>query len=318
MLMIILAFLSGIAISATAAYYSIIGLVAIFPAAAIPIIAMGIVLEIGKLVAASWIYRNWKIAPYWIRGYMVAAVFVLMFITSMGIFGFLSKAHLEHSLTAGVDSRFEIATIDSTIESRERSVELVERQIEALDASMDRYIELGAVTKALDQRRAIEADRKELEADRQALENEVIELRTRRNNLSIQIQQVEVEVGPLRYIAELVYGEENAAANFDKTVRWVIILIVFVFDPLAIILLLAANVSLMNRIKRPRKIDSTPEIVYNTTSDVVRPEPVISSTEVEAETPEPVTKTEPKITATEIAVERTVPRDVRRPRVLRE
>jgi cell division protein FtsB len=169
MFMALLAFLAGFALSATAAWYSIVGLMAIFPGAKVPIIIMGVALEFAKLVAASWIYRNWKKSPFLIRAYMTTAVLFLIFITSMGIFGFLSKSHLEHSLTAGAETRAQIATIETQLVSREKSRDFLNRQLDALDDSLDRYIELGYVTKGLDQMKQLEADRKELEAQRAAL-----------------------------------------------------------------------------------------------------------------------------------------------------
>ena len=268
MFMALLAFLAGFALSATAAWYSIVGLMAIFPGAKVPIIIMGVALEFAKLVAASWIYRNWKKSPFLIRAYMTTAVLVLIFITSMGIFGFLSKSHLEHSLTAGAETRAEIATIDTRLVSREKSRDFLNRQLDALDDSLDRYIELGYVTKGLDQMKQLEEDRRELEAQRATLEEEIIELSARRNELDVSIKKVEVEVGPLRYIAELVYGEENAVDHFDETVRWVIILLVSVFDPFAVALLLAGNISLIHYAKERGKEKRKVELAYQLDTSV--------------------------------------------------
>ena len=87
--------LTALGISAVAAYYSIVGLMAIFSASAMSIAIMGVVLEIGKLITASWLYQNWKRVPFLLKSYLTLAVIVLMFITSMGIFGYLSKAHID-------------------------------------------------------------------------------------------------------------------------------------------------------------------------------------------------------------------------------
>ena len=315
MFMALLAFLAGFALSATAAWYSIVGLMAIFPGAKVPIIIMGVALEFAKLVAASWIYRNWKKSPFLIRAYMTTAVLVLIFITSMGIFGFLSKSHLEHSLTAGAETRAQIATIDTQLVSREKSRDFINRQLDALDDSLDRYIELGYVTKGLDQMKQLEEDRKELETQRAALEEEIIDLNARRNELDVSIKKVEVEVGPLRYIAELVYGEEDASQHFDETVRWVIILLVSVFDPFAVALLLAGNISLIQYAKErgmeKRKVelayqldtsgpapdmevkfDPEEEIVYTANSEPVSPMVMEDEVELELVPEEPVTSPE--------------------------
>ena len=95
--MIFLTFLTAIALSGVAGYYSIVGLAAIFPGSYLPVMIMGSVLEASKLVTVSWLYNNWKQCPLLIKTYLCMAVTILMLITSMGIFGFLSKAHLEHS-----------------------------------------------------------------------------------------------------------------------------------------------------------------------------------------------------------------------------
>lgn len=287
--MALLAFLAGFALSGTAAYYSIIGLVAIFPGAKIPIIVMGVALEFAKLVAASWIYRNWRTSPKLIKGYMTLAVIVLMFITSMGIFGFLSKSHLDHSLTVGVETTAQIQTLDGRIAAGESRVDFISRQIKSIDDSMTKYIDMGYVTKGLEQMKRFEADRKALEEQRIVAESEVLELKAKRNELEVSVKKQQAEVGPLRYIAELVYGEADAASHFDETVRWVIILLVAVFDPLAIALLLAGNISLMQRIKvelkAPEKVDAEAEIVYTANSEPVQPmvieEPVVEKSEWE-------------------------------------
>lgn len=270
MLMIILAFLAGFGLSATAAYYSIIGLMAIFPGSPVAIITMGVTLEFAKLVAASWIYRNWKISPFPMKFYMVSAVLVLMFITSMGIFGFLSKSHLEHSIMAGADTVYQIESLNSKIESKERTVAILDKQLANMDEALAKSIELGYVTKGLAQREELNSERGGLENQREALEEELVNLKSNRNALTIEEKKIAVDVGPLKYIAELVFGEDNAPSKFDETVRWVILLIVFVFDPFAIALLLAANVSLIHRVKTPKRIDAKEKIVYNASNEILK------------------------------------------------
>ena len=111
----------AIAISAVAAWYSIVGLMAIFSAAAIPIAIMGGVLEVGKLVTASWLYQNWKKIPKTLKVYLTSAVIILMFITSMGIFGFLSKAHIDQTVVSG-DNSLQITQLDKQIEREQRTI----------------------------------------------------------------------------------------------------------------------------------------------------------------------------------------------------
>jgi hypothetical protein len=230
-------------LSGVAAYYSIVGLAAIFSGAFFSIVLMGSALELGKLVAASWLYRNWGEAPKLIKYYLVVAVVVLMFITSMGIFGYLSRAHLETSATMTSDITSELRTLDDTIESRTNTKVLVDRQIQNIDNTLIKYIELGSVTKGLQEKRKLDGERKELEQERKAVEQELVELKSKRNKLESDIKKIEVEVGPLKYIAELIYGKD-AEDHFDSAVRMVIIILILVFDPLAVILLIAANFKL--------------------------------------------------------------------------
>lgn len=230
-------------LSGVAAYYSVVGLAAIFSGAFFSIVLMGSALELGKLVAASWLYRNWDEAPKLIKYYLTVAVVVLMFITSMGIFGYLSKAHLETSATMTSDISSELQTLNDTIESKTNTKVLVEKQIQNIDNTLVKYIEMGSVTKGLQEKRKLDGERKQLEQERKAVEKELVELKAQKNKLESEVKKIEVEVGPLKYIAELVYGSD-AESHFDSAVRLVIIILILVFDPLAVILLIAANFKL--------------------------------------------------------------------------
>lgn len=230
-------------LSGVAAYYSVVGLAAIFSGAFFSIVLMGSALELGKLVAASWLYRNWDEAPKLIKYYLTVAVVVLMFITSMGIFGYLSKAHLETSTTMTSDISSELQTLNDTIESKTNTKVLVEKQIQNIDNTLVKYIEMGSVTKGLQEKRKLDGERKELEQERKAVEKELVELKAQKNKLESEVKKIEVEVGPLKYIAELIYGSD-AESHFDSAVRLVIIILILVFDPLAVILLIAANFKL--------------------------------------------------------------------------
>lgn len=260
-----LALLAGLLLSGTAAYYSIVGLMAIFPGSTIAIVAMGASLEFAKLVVASWLYRNWNAAPLFLKSVFCAGVIILMFFTSMGIFGFLSKSHLEHAASMGADTSYQVSSYEQQITSKEKTIKLIERQIDTLDNSMLKYLEQGKVSTGLQQRNKLKADRNALEKQRQTAESELIDLNTKMNGLKIENAKREVEVGPLKYIAELIYGDD-AKNHFDSAVRAVIILIVAVFDPLAVLLLIAANMSFVGTTKKKKpskKVASTTKPKYN-------------------------------------------------------
>ena len=237
----LLTFVTSLAIASVAAWYSIIGLTAIFSAAVIPIIIMGIVLEIGKLVAASWVYTYWNETAKLLRAYLVSAVVILMLITSMGIYGFLSKSHID----AGVGTNqtyVKVERLDSRIQSEQRVIDRAEKQLKTLDDALERYIELGAVSKGLKKREEQEPERKLLQSTITKSQNKIDVYLDEKSEYELEIRNFEVEVGPLKYIAALIYGDD-AKSMLDETVRYVILLLIFVFDPLAVLLLIAANQS---------------------------------------------------------------------------
>jgi len=248
--MLILTFLAAIFLSGVAAYYSIIGLTLIFTGSFYAILTMGVSLEFSKLVATSWLYRNWQSTAFLMKTYMLSAILVLMLITSMGIFGFLSRSHLENSALSSNTVDNQIALLDSRIESRETYLARLQQQIDSIDESFNRYVELGSISRGITERKNFKEERDELEAERREIDDELLSLREQRALALNEKSKVEVEIGPLKYIAELIYAGD-AEKHFDSAVRWVIILIVIVFDPLAIVLLLAANKSLLERKGKP-------------------------------------------------------------------
>ena len=256
MILGVLTLFTALAISAVAAYYSIIGLIAIFSAAVIPIAVMGVVLELGKLVTASWLYHYWKRVPRLLKTYLISAVVILMFITSMGIFGFLSKAHIEQT-TITSDKSLEISSVQSEIERHKKDIFRAEQSLELLDNALKKYTDLGAVTKGLNARKDQEVERNELNESIQSATNKIATLTQTKYDLKKEQLQIQSEVGPIRYIAELIYGESTQSV-LEDAVRWVIIIIVFVFDPLAVLLLISANITLKEESKsRRRKVTRT-------------------------------------------------------------
>ena len=251
MTLALLTLLTALAISAVAAYYSIIGLIAIFSAAAIPIAVMGVVLETGKLVTASWLYQNWKRVNVLLKTYLISAVLVLMFITSMGIFGFLSKAHIEQT-TITSDNTLKIELIQSQIQRERRTIERAESTLARLDSALDKYIELDRITKGLDARKEQEEERNELNTTINESTDAISTLTKEMSELNADRIAIEAEVGPIKYIAELIYGESTNRV-LEDAVRGVILVIVFVFDPLAVLLLVAANMSLKEEQTKRRR-----------------------------------------------------------------
>ena len=247
MLGILIVFFSAISISVIAAGYSIMGLATLFAGAVIPIIAMGSALEVGKLVAASWLYNNWRnpLVPKSIKAYLTGAVIVLIFITSMGIFGFLSKAHLAQVQPVS-SNNIKIELIDKQITQQQIIIDRSQKTLDQLDKALDKYIDMEYVTRGLKERKKQEEERNLLTTTINNASDKIGELTLQKAELALEQDKIEAEVGPIKYIAELIYGE-NAKDHFDKAVRWVIIVLIFVFDPLAVLLLIAANISLRSR-----------------------------------------------------------------------
>ena len=243
MFLIILTFISAISISLIAAGYSIIGLATLFAGAATPIIAMGSALEVGKLVAASWLYNNWNDnIPKTLKAYLFTAIIVLVFITSMGIFGFLSKAHLDQVRPTG-NNAVQIALIDKQIDQQELIIERAENTLNRLDKALDVYIAKEYVSRGLKERKKQKEERDFLNTEIKNAMDEIAKLTNAKSDIDIAQLKIEADVGPLKYVAELIYGE-NAKDNFDSAVRIIILTLIFVFDPLAVLLLIAANISL--------------------------------------------------------------------------
>ena len=243
----------ALSISAVAAYYSIVGLMAIFSASAASIAIMGIVLEVGKLITASWLYQNWKTVPKLLKYYLTTAVVVSMFITSMGIFGYLSKSHIDAG--TGTDELYiKVERLENRIESEKKNIVRAEKQLEQLDNALDRYVELGAVSKGLNKREEQEDERNSLTDLVNKSQQQIDVYLDTKSEYDLQIKSFEVEVGPLKYISALIYGDD--ALNFlDNAVRIVILILVFVFDPLAVLLVIAANISIREVQNRRRNIN---------------------------------------------------------------
>ena len=216
MIQALLPFLTAIGLSGIAAYYSVIGLAQIFPGSYWPIIIMGSVLEASKLVTVSWLYNNWDVTVRIMRYYLLTAIILLMLITSMGIFGYLSKAHLDSNIVIGANS-VQLKTLDTQEKiAKERLNYLLQRAGDPATAS-----------------RKIDVQIQETQAELKRISTEKLPLLSEENKLT-------AEIGPIKYIAELFYSKDDP--NFiDKAVRSVILIIIIVFDPLAILLLIASN-----------------------------------------------------------------------------
>ena len=253
-----LSLLSGLLISGVAIFYSVSGLTSIFSAAFWPIIIMGSSLEVAKLVATVWLKQNWSLAPKFLKSYLLVAVILLMGITSMGIFGFLSRAHSDQGLVSG-DIAAQIAAIDQNLEVEKTNITGFKKDLAQLDDQVNlmlsRTTDAGGTNRSVQIRKQQAAERKQLQNNISESQARIKSLQTERSPIAAQNRKVESEVGPIKYIAAFIYGDNPTENVLEKAVTWVIILIVVVFDPLAIMLLLASQYSFQQIRKIEEELD---------------------------------------------------------------
>jgi hypothetical protein len=244
----------ALSLSAVAAWYSIIGLTAIFAAAVIPVIIMGGILEVAKVTITLWLHEYWHRCRLLMKLYLVPAVALLMLITSMGIFGFLSKAHLDQAVPTG-DVQAQVALLDEKINTQRDNIETARAALKQMDSQVNELLARSAddrgAERAVQIRRQQARERAALQADIAQAQAEIAQLNQQRAPVAAELRKVEAEVGPIKYIAALIYGDNPDANLLEKAVRWVIILLVVVFDPLAIMMVLAATESLKWRRETP-------------------------------------------------------------------
>lgn len=219
MIFAIILLLSALAISSVAAYFSIVGLTLIFSAAPQAIMVMGIALELGKLVSASFVYRWWHKLNVVMRTYFVASVVILSIITSLGIFGYLSKSYISDSAS--------IFAGETQLKTKQELLSVERTRLDNL---------------LLQQSQRTDPNRR-VEQQIDASQTKIYQLTTEIGTIRGEQSALSTEIGPIRYIAELIYGD-GQMDTIDRAVRIIIIAIMFVFDPLAILLIVAANMQI--------------------------------------------------------------------------
>lgn len=285
MILGIITLLIAIAISVVSAYYSVLGLMAIFPGALLPIIIMGATLEAGKVITAVWLHANWKRAEALYKLYLVPAIIFLMVLTSMGVFGFLSKAHSDQSLVSG-DALAKVAIYDEKIRNSKDNIDANRKALKQMDEAVDQVMgrstsETGA-DKAVAIRKAQAKERARLQSEISADQKAIGKLNEERAPIAAEMRKIEADVGPIKYIAALMYGDNPDTNLLEKAVRWVIVLIVIVFDPLAIILILA-GIKHIEWEREKRSAEYIPQSSNYTVDDLIDED---KNTQTEKITPE--------------------------------
>jgi hypothetical protein len=236
--------LTALTLSTIAAWYSITGLTAIFAAAVIPIIIMGGALEFAKVITTVWLHRHWDRVSLKIKCYLSIAVVALALLTSMGIYGFLSKAHIDQGIPTG-DVAAKVSLLDEKIKIQRENIEVARQALAQMNAQVDQRLGRSASEQGAERavviRRQQSGERGKLQKEIADAQKEISKLNEERAPIASELRKAEAEVGPIKYIAALVYGDNTDQATLEKAVRWVIMLIVLVFDPLALTLVIAAN-----------------------------------------------------------------------------
>lgn len=248
-----IALITALSVSAVSGYYSIIGLTTIFAASFWPVVIMGGVLEAGKLVTASWLYRNWSTTSALLKTYLMSAVVILMLITSMGIYGFLSKAHIDQLVNLTTGSADKIAILDNRIKVEEQAIQDIDTQLSQINSAITKMVEKGQAQSSLNAADRQRKLRDDLVKQKNGRIETISKLREEKIPLESSLKKMEAEVGPIKYIAQLLFSDESSD-TLERAVRAVTLLLVIVFDPLAVALLIAANNGLINsKKKRVRK-----------------------------------------------------------------
>lgn len=245
MIFALLTLLTALSLATVAGWFSIVGFMAIYAGAPMAALIMGAVTEAAKLVTISWIYRNWEYTDWKLKAPLIYFSIALMVATSIGVFGFLSKGHLEQG-AGTIDNSARIETLNYQINREKSLIADNEKVIGQLDATVNSFLGKDRTDRSLSVRKSQASQRKQLRDDSDAAQKRIDALSTDKFKLESEVRKMQLDVGPIRYIAELFYGvEENATKNIEAAVRIFTLLIVSTLDPLAVILLIAANHTLL-------------------------------------------------------------------------
>ena len=234
----------ALVLSIIAAYYSVIGLATIFSAASLPVIIMSASMEVAKVTTAVWLHHYWGKCKWTMKSYLVTSVIVLSTITSIGIFGLLSKAHSDQTIVSG-NITSQLSIIDEKIQTEKNNIEENKKALVQMSSGVNETIARStseaAIGRAFQLRKNLTKERNEIQKAITSSQEKIAQLNEQRAPIASELRQVESEVGPIKYLAAMVYGDNPDTNTLERAVRWLIIMLVIVFDPLAITMVLAAN-----------------------------------------------------------------------------
>ena len=255
MIFLILLFLSAFFISSVAAWFSIAGLVTIFPGAKLAVILMGSSLDFANLISASWLYRFWDKAHRLMKTYFISAVCILSIITSMGVFGYLTKSHIEGAENLDANTE-QLSLLDSQILIERENITASRAALQQMDAAVNNLVgDVTRIERAVQIRNSQRRERSALTTTISESNQKIQAVQQQKSLLNVGQRKLETEIGPIKYIAQLIYGQDNTE-TIEKSVRLLTILVILVFDPLAILLVVAANMQLQ-QLNKPTLKEST-------------------------------------------------------------
>jgi len=278
MFLTILVLISALCLSSTAAFFSVSGLAQIFSASVISVIIMGLGLELSKITSALWLHRNWKNknVSVLIKGYLVAAIMILMLITDIGIFGYLSAGHLT-AVAPTQTIQLAIDSIEQKIASDQKTIDRDNQQMTELDKSLDTYFKNNAATKGLKARAAQKDERDRLTKEITETQKDIDALQAQETPLKQQMAEVAQKLGPIKYVAALFYNNPTQD-QIDNSVRLMILIIMCVFDPMAIILVISAGISLAEYFdKKKSQVQPQVQQVIQTPTPVLPAQPQLTT-----------------------------------------
>lgn len=248
----IVSIIAAVVLSGVSAFFSVTGIQTIFSGALLGATLMGISLEFSKISATVWLYLWWKKASKLIRGYLTFAVAALILVSSIGIYGYLTKAYVGQEQQVS-QNETEIERIDERIARQQENINRAETQLEQLNEAIDRYIELDVITRGLEEREQQREDRARLNEQINEAQSQIDSLRDQKFEIQQEVEQMEVNVGPIRYIAAFLYQTDEPEKYYDNAARFFIILLVLVFDPFAVLMMVAGNISIDHARRGKRK-----------------------------------------------------------------
>lgn len=258
-----LALFAALMLSSIAAFFSVAGLAAIFASSFIPIIVMGTALELTKVITVMWVHLYWDRLSIFVRTYLSVAVIMLMAITSMGIYGFLTKAHIQHQVEMQTGVAQQLKFLESDISNIQQKIDQINKTITNDQAPIDKLVELSQ--KSADARSAFYA-LKETKKDRvgnstqlSELQQKILELNKRKIEMEGKQLIEQAEVGPIKYMADWWYGGQASQNQIERAISWLTVILVLCFDPLAMMLVVGTNLRFETVIKRRNGTIEIPE-----------------------------------------------------------